>query len=129
MRSENSSIGRMLFAVLTIAVGLAAMKSQSDFLMGCFVTLAVGWIVRALGVTNSGRGRSRFSSMAFVGAASISLFVGFGPWSDATDRDEFFKVDTYQAHMRRKNALWPTTRAFVWLSFQPTFRTSRPHFL
>jgi hypothetical protein len=86
----ESSIARLMLAALTAAVGLMAMKTQSDFWFGTLVSAVVAWCLLAVGtLVSAHESRRRPFWAAFIMAGAASLLFGFGPWSDASVRGHF----------------------------------------
>jgi hypothetical protein len=79
-----------MFAVLTIAIGMVTLQTQSDFWFGVFVTIASVWGVDAIArVAASRRPSDRAGAIAFLCSAALCVNYGFGPWSDAGMRGTF----------------------------------------
>ena len=87
MRGMDSSIGRLMFATLTLGVGIVTMRSQSDFWLGVLVSLAAVWGLDAAGVLLDTRTRGpKLPAGVFLIVTSACLVYGFGPWSDVSTR-------------------------------------------
>src|SRR4051812_8782565 len=83
----ESATARLMLAVLTVAIGLVTMRSQSDFWLGVLSATAAAWLVLALGALVGTRGsRRRPVWMTFLAVAVAGLVLGFGPWSDSSVR-------------------------------------------
>ena len=113
---RSSSIARLMLVVLTVAVGLVTIRSQSEILLGVLIAVVGAWVPVALGALVAEESRSRPFWLAFLLALSASLVYGFGPWSDRTTRGAF-PMDAATLATYDKGLL-PTTRLLLRLSFE-----------
>lgn len=82
-----SSIARLMFAVLTAAIGFTALRTQSEFWLGILVAIACAWALVALdSIVVGARKQGRPFWSAFLLAMLVSLALGFGPLSDRSIR-------------------------------------------
>jgi hypothetical protein len=84
----ESSIARLMLAVVTAGVGFATMKNQSEFWFGSFVAITALWLILAIAALLDRRRTDRQAWAAFLLATLIALALGFGPWSDASFRGQ-----------------------------------------
>ena len=110
----DSSVARLMLIVLTVAIGLVTLKSQSEFWFGALVAIAVVWGLIAFGNLVLARWqKSRTFWMAFLIATSISLTLGFGPFSDAAMRGSV--PNRSNAFISYLGEIHSMTKAFWWL--------------
>jgi hypothetical protein len=110
MRAFDSSIGRLLIVVMNVAIGMEAMRSQSEFWLGVLAALTVLWLIHALATAATERGPRRVFCLVFASSALAFLAVFSGPWSDASFRGDVTEPD-YDQRIAR-DAL-PPTRALL----------------
>jgi hypothetical protein len=109
MNVLGSSIARLMFMVLTVAIGLIAMKSQAEFWLGVLAAITASWLLLAIGSLGARRGQRPFW-VAFLIVASASLAFGFGPWSDVSIRGSYGDWKGLQTYLSK---VLPTTKLFL----------------
>src|SRR4051794_2335068 len=111
MSAPRSSIARLFLATLTVAVGLVALKNNSDFWLGVMVTTTAVWVPIALAGLFADRGHTRAFWCGFLLVGCGSLVMSFGPWSDAKLRSGGSLLQNY-------TQMQPTTKALVQLLYR-----------
>ena len=114
MRALESSITRLMMVVVTAAVGMTTLKTQSDFWLGALAALTSGWLLMAAGMLTVEHDRRRSFWLAFLLSAVATLAVGFGPWSDSALRSTYFSDPA--SIQKRFDGLLPTTKAMLHLN-------------
>lgn len=113
MRMVESSVARLMFAVLTVAIGLVTLRSQSEFWLGILYTVAAAWgFVAVCALTLARESRRRFWT-GFLAAASAVLLLGFGPWSDARVRGSL--PADFKGFVAYLNEVLPSTKVLFML--------------
>ncbi|GIW86510.1 MAG: hypothetical protein KatS3mg108_0834 [Isosphaeraceae bacterium] len=105
-----SRLGLHGLVIATAALGLFALKSPGGFWLGAVAMLTAGWIVMGLGLGCVVRGLDRAAWLGFVVAASISLLLSFGPWSDADRRAAWPQTWNWSS---QSSTLQPVSRVLV----------------
>jgi hypothetical protein len=82
----TSRLGRHGLGIVSVAVGVAALKTPSAFWVGVVVMLTAFWMLSGLTLGYAASGRGRAAWWGFTAAAAGCLMVSFGPWSDAERR-------------------------------------------
>jgi hypothetical protein len=114
MRILESSVARLMFAVLTVAIGLVTLRSQSEFWLGVLYAVAASWGLVAVGALALARETRRRFWTGFLAAASAVLLLGFGPWSDARVRGSL--PTNAKGSVAYRNEVLPSTRGLLMLS-------------
>jgi hypothetical protein len=111
----DSSIGRLMLVVLTAALGMVTLQTQSEFWLGVLAAVSGIWMLQAASVLTRSPGRpGRTFCAVFLVFMSLSLTFGFSPWSDRSVRV------SYPTDSKGWAPYWartlPTTKAFLLLS-------------
>ncbi len=112
VRLPSTSVGRLMLAVLTAGLGVAALRDPSPFWVGVVATISALWISVAVGRTTASRGSERLFWSGFAAISAGAILVSFGPWSDQSSRARWPDPARWP---ERSKALLPTTRLLVQL--------------
>jgi len=111
LRILDTSVGRWMAIVMTTALGLMTMRTQSDFALGALVAVAAGWGLLAINDVVSGTPNRRAGGVSFLIVVALMLFYGFGPWSDRQLRSEIVPDVGYDTTKMIRYDKTKTTRA------------------
>lgn len=100
MKTLESSIVRLMLAIVTVAIGCVTMRTQADFWFGSLSTFVAGWLFLALIEVIAGPGRGRAFWCGFLVVTLASLIISFGPWSDRLIRGRSQRVEQDWAELQ-----------------------------